>query len=217
MKVTVGICCYKQKKWLYRCLRSLSNQILKKEEFEVVIVNDEPEEDLSDICNNMKDELNIRLINNQKNLGLPASLNNILKIAKGRYFVRVDCDDYVSSHFLYSLSLILDMNRKYQAVSCDYTKVNEVGTVVETCSSVDNPIACGIMFTYESLCEINFYDENFRMREGHDLINRFLKKYDLFNLPIPLYRYRIHSCNRTHNHEEVLKYDKLLKDQTSSQ
>lgn len=212
MKVTVGICCYKQKKWLHRCLRSLSNQVLKKEEFEIIIVNDDPEEDLSDICDNMNDDLNIRLINNSKNLGLPASLNKILKIAKGRYFVRVDCDDYVSCHFLYALSLILDMNRKYQAVACDYTKVNEVGTVVEICSSIENPIACGIMFTYESLCEINFYDENFRMREGHDLINRFLKKYDLFSLPIPLYRYRIHSNNRTHNQEEVTKYDNLLKE-----
>jgi glycosyltransferase involved in cell wall biosynthesis len=210
MKVTVGICCYKQKKWLHRCLRSLANQFLKKDEFEVVICNDDPEEDLSDVCDNMKNELNIRLINNFKNLGLPASLNKILKTAKGRYFVRVDSDDYVSRHFLYALSLILDMNRNYQAAACDYNIVNEVGSLVESCSAEEKPIACGVMFTYESLCEINFYDENFRMREGHNLIKRFLKNYKLFNLPIPLYRYRIHNSNRTHNISELLKYDNLL-------
>lgn len=213
-KVTVGICCYQQKKWLYRCLRSLSSQTMNKEEFEVVIVNDEPGSSIQDICDNMKDELNIRLINNKANKGLPSSLNEILKVARGRYFVRVDSDDYVSKHFLKSLSLFLDMNRSYQAVACDYNKVNEVGVLVENCSSESDPIACGVMFTYESLCEINFYDDNFKMREGHDLIHRFLKIYRLFHLPMPLYRYRIHNQNRTSNIDQVEKYDNLLKEKS---
>lgn len=213
-KVTVGICCYQQKKWLYRCLRSLSSQTMNKEEFEVVIVNDEPGSSIQDICDNMKDELNIRLINNKANKGLPSSLNEILKVARGRYFVRVDSDDYVSKHFLKSLSLFLDMNRNYQAVACDYNKVNEVGVLVENCSSESDPIACGVMFTYESLCEINFYDDNFKMREGHDLIHRFLKIYRLFHLPMPLYRYRIHNQNRTSNIDQVEKYDNLLKEKS---
>ena len=45
-EITVGVCCYKQKEWLHRCLRSLSNQTLDKSKFEVVIVNDDPEERL---------------------------------------------------------------------------------------------------------------------------------------------------------------------------
>ena len=213
MKVTVAICCYQQKEWLYRCLRSLASQTLSKDEFEVVIVNDEPGSRLEDVCDNMSDELNIRLINNEKNLGLPTSLNKILKIARGRYFVRVDSDDYVSKYFLETLSRFLDMNRKYQAIACDYNKVDEVGVLVENCSAEKEPIACAVMFTYESLCDINFYDESYKMREGHDLINRFLKKFKLFHLPMPLYRYRIHSSNRTNNIEEVKKYDERLQEQ----
>ena len=38
-KVTVGICCYKQKDWLYRSLRSLASQTMSKEEYEVVVDN----------------------------------------------------------------------------------------------------------------------------------------------------------------------------------
>jgi len=210
MKVTIGISCYKQKKWLHRCLRSLASQTLSKNEFEVVVVNDDLQENLSEICESMKDLLNIRLINNPKNLGLPASLNKILKSARGRYFVRVDSDDYVSSHFVHTLSLFLDMNRAYQAVACDYQKVDEVGQLLTRHSAKEEPIACGVMFTYESLCEINFYDENFRMREGHDLINRFLKKFSLFHLPMSLYRYRIHGENRTNDLQELKKYDEAL-------
>lgn len=213
MKITVAICCYQQKEWLYRCLRSLASQTLSKEKFEVVIVNDEPGTRLEDVCENMSEELNIRLLNNEKNLGLPASLNKILKVARGRYFIRVDSDDYVSKYFLETLSRFLDMNRNYQAIACDYSKVNEVGVLVENCSSKKDPIACAVMFTYESLCDINFYDESYKMREGHDLITRFLKKFQLFHLPMPLYRYRIHSNNRTNNIEEVKKYDEMLQEQ----
>ena len=80
-KITVGICCYKQGKWLHRCLRSLCDQSIDKSTFEVVIVNDDPAERLDCICETFKDHLNIRIINNTTNIGLPGSLNKILKSA----------------------------------------------------------------------------------------------------------------------------------------
>lgn len=208
--ITVGISCYKQKKWLHRCLRSLANQTLSKQRFEVVIVNDDPHESLEDICEMMGDYLNIKLINNKKNLGLPSSLNVILERTLGRYFVRVDSDDYVSKHFLYMLSSFLEINENYQAVSCDYRKVDEIGRRIQTCSAAKEPIACGIMFTYESLCETGFYNESFKMREGHELLSRYNKTFNLYHLPLSLYRYRIHNSNRTGNVKELAEYDKLL-------
>jgi len=186
---------------------------LPKEEFEVVIINDDPEESLDDICDVARPFLNIRLINNKKNVGLPASLNKILKGSLGRYFVRVDADDYVSRHFLHCLSLFLEENRRYQAIACDYKKVDELGNTIGGYNFEQEPIACGIMFTYESLCSINFYNENFRMREGHDLLNRFSERFKFFHLEMPLYRYRQHGGNRTKNLDEVGRYDKLLEDE----
>ena len=211
-EVTVGICCYKQKEWLHRCLRSLISQTFDKSKFEVVIVNDDPDESIDDVLIIFKDKLNIRIINNEKNIGLPASLNRILKTSLSKYFVRVDCDDYVSSHFLYILAnflnnstgpRILNSNCNYQAVACDYFKVNDEGTILSRHNSEEEFIACGIMFTYESLANLGFYNENFKMREGHELKNRYEEKYQIYNLRMPLYRYRIHSSNRTNNIEEV--------------
>jgi glycosyltransferase involved in cell wall biosynthesis len=210
-QVTVGICCYKQKKWLYRCLRSLASQTLNKDLFEVVIINDDPLERLEDVCEPIRDYLNIKLINNTKNLGLSSSLNKILRQAKGRYFVRVDSDDFVSKHFLYMLSTYLFISRRTQAVACDYKKVNEVGENINVhCSAEKDFIACGIMFTYESLCDLNFYNEKFEMKEGHELIARFREKYQLDFLKVPLYRYRIHLENRTKNKKKLKKYNSLL-------
>jgi len=208
-KVTVGICCYKQKEWLYRCLRSLASQTMHKDSFEVVVVNDDPDQDLSDICAQVGDALNIRLINNDANLGLPVSLNKILRSARGRYFVRVDSDDYVSKHFLYMLSSYLDVSKRKQAVACDYKKVTDCGITLGEFSFKEHPVACGIMFTYESLCNIGYYNEEWKMREGHELLERFDKKYNIGYLDIPLYRYRMHTSNRS-NLEEMKEYDKKL-------
>jgi len=213
-KVTVGICCYQQKKWLYRCLRSLASQKnIHKNDFEVIVVNDEPgtETEIDEITSRLSDLINIRVIHNRQNLGLPASLNKILVNARGRYFVRVDADDYVSEQFLYFLMTFLEMNRKHQSVACDYKKVDYVGNIIEThVDAGEHPIACGIMFTYESLCEVGLYNEKFKMREGHELLSRFKEKFRIFNLPVPLYRYRMHDSNRTLNRDEVSVYDNEL-------
>ena len=219
-KITVGISCYGQKRWLHRCLRSLTNQTIGKDKFEVILVNDDPEENLEDICDKFSEHLNLRLINNRENLGLPASLNKILHSSLGQYFVRVDSDDYVSKHFLYMLSNFLDMNSgprimgsgmNYQAVACDYFKVDNTGQLISRHCAEEEFVACGIMFTYESLCDIGFYNEKYKMREGHEMIRRFREKYKVYNLPIPLYKYRIHDLNRTSNTRQVQDYDNMLK------
>ena len=132
--------------------------------------------------------------------------------AKGRYFIRVDADDYVSQHLLYVLSLCLEMNKDYQAVTCDYQKVTEVGLPLSTHAFTEAPIACGIMFTYEALCNVGFYNEQFRMREGHELLMRFSQKYKVCHLPFPFYRYRIHQNNRTHDQEHLGEYDQRLRE-----
>tara|TARA_Y100000310_G_C20604380_1_gene774755 strand:+ start:374 stop:1048 length:675 start_codon:yes stop_codon:yes gene_type:complete len=218
-EITVGICCYNQKRWLHRCLRSLSTQTIDKDKFEVILVNDDPESNLDDIIQVFMPHLNIKLVNNEINIGLSMSLNKILKQATGRYFVRVDSDDYVSTHFLNILSVflylnsgprVMDSNANYQAVKCDYFKTNDTGRLLSRHSSKDEPIACGVMFNYEALCNVGFYNEKFKMREGHELMKRFEKKYEIGNLNMPLYKYRIHDSNRTKNIDELEKYDKKL-------
>ena len=211
-KVSVGICCYEQSQWLYRCLRSLASQTMTKADFEVVIINDEPGAELDDICDSMRDILNIKLINNKRNLGLPASLNKALSTSRGQYFVRIDADDYVSKHFLYMLSTFLDLNRSYQAVACDYKKVDRIGLDIGYFSSEEDTIACGIMFSYESLCDIGFYNEDFKMREGHELLSRYKDRYSVYHLPLALYRYRIHDDNRTKNVNKLKIYDIMLEE-----
>jgi len=208
--ITIAICNFKQKKWIHRCLRSLADQTIGSGKFEIIVVNDDPDDDLTAIIKSWSDIMNIRLFNNDVNIGLPASLNVALENSRGRYFFRVDADDYISKHTLYVLSLFLDMNRDYQAVACDYNEVDNLGKTLARKHSEDDPIACGIMFTYESLCDVGFYDKTYKMREGHELLKRYVKRHNIYYMPMPFYRYRKHNDNRTNDIANVAIYDERL-------
>ena len=210
--ISVIVCAYNHDKWIERCVRSIKNQsIINKNEVEIIIVDDGSKDHTSNVVSNLKEFAGIKIIKNKKNLGLPRSINIAIKSALGRYIVRVDSDDYVSRNFLYISKLFLDKNREYQAVATDYYKVTDDEKIIKKVNCFKEEIACGIMFRKEALFDIGLYNENFTMREGHELKKRFKKKFNLGRLEFPLYKYRQHSKNRTKKKKILRKYDRLLK------
>ena len=210
--ISVIICTYNHDKWIERCIRSLKNQIIiNKKDIEIILVDDASTDNTQKVIKNLKEFSGIKIIKNKKNIGLPKSINTAIKASVGRYIVRVDSDDYVSRMFLYLTKLFLDMNREYQAVAVDYYKVSDNEKIIEKVNCFKNEIACGIMFRKEALFDIGLYNENFKMREGHELKKRFSKKFNIGRLEFPLYKYRQHSTNRTKRKKILSRYDKLLK------
>ena len=210
--ITVVICTYNHEAWIERCIRSLLNQkFIKKGDFEIILIDDKSTDSTKKILQNFSDLENLRIYSNKKNIGLPKSLNKAIKLSKGRYLTRVDSDDYVQRNFLFLSKLFLDMNREYQAVAVDYIKVDNFETVLSKENCLKNEIACGIMYRKECLINIGLYNEKFKMREGHEINQRFKKKFKIGRLELPLYKYRMHEKNRTKNLKRVNYFDKLLK------
>lgn len=209
--ISVIVCSYNHSRFLERCIRSLNHQVhIDQKAYEIIVVDDGSTDDTNRILDNFSHIPNLRIIKNEKNVGLPTSLNKAIKSARGRYIVRVDSDDYVSRQFLYITMLFLDANRQYQAVATDYSIVDEFENFIRKVNCFEEEIACGIMFRTECLFEIGLYDENFKMREGHELRKRFVEKYKMARLEFPFYKYRNHQSNRTKNKIEVEQYDKKL-------
>ena len=210
--ITVVVCTFNHGAWIERCIRSLLNQkFIKKDDFEIILIDDKSTDSTKKILKNFSDLENIKIHSNKKNIGLPKSLNKAIKLSKGRYVTRVDSDDYVQRNFLFLSKLFLDMNREYQAVAVDYIKVDNFETVLSKENCLKNEIACGIMYRKECLINIGLYNEKFKMREGHEINQRFKKKFKIGRLELPLYKYRMHEKNRTKNLKRVNYFDKLLK------
>ena len=207
--ISVIVPVFNTQKYIGRCLRSLKNQSISKNSYEIIAIDDCSSDFSLNEVRKQKNS-NIKIIKNKKNLGLPASLNIGLKACKGSFAVRVDSDDYVGRNFLYLSKLFLDMNREYQAVATDYYLVNNDEIIIKKVNWLDEEIACGVMFRKECLFDIGLYNEKFKMREGHELKKRFEKKYKIGHLEFPLYKYRSHEKNRTRNKIKLKKFNKLL-------
>ena len=197
-------------KYLERCLRSCLNQTLSAKDYEVIIVDDKSTDNTEKIIKPFLNYSNIKLIKNKRNIGCAASANKGFKLAKGKYVVRVDADDYVNENFLNFLVYFLKEYPQYFCVSCDYFLVNKFEKKTIFISAKEYPVACGIMYVKHKLKKYNFYNPKFRHREEEELRLRVGKNYKLHNLNIPLYRYQIHKKNKTFENDYLNTYRKKI-------
>lgn len=211
-KISVIVAAYNQERFIGRCLRSLLHQTLQPHDYEVIVVDDGSTDRTAYALSLFTDRFDapIKIITNESNLGLPASLNRGIKAAKGKYIVRVDSDDFVNANFINFLQFYLESNDYADAVACDYLLVDDAENVLERVDCIAAPIACGIMFRKAQLFEVGLYDEAFRCHEERDLRIRFEKKYKIHRLELPLYRYRRHENNITNNTDQMNEHFESL-------
>ncbi len=98
IKISVIIPIYNAGLYLEKCLRSIMNQSLK--EIEIICVNDGSTDNSLEILKGLgKEDKRIKIIN-QINQGVSKARNEALKIAKGKYCLNIDSDDWVELKYL---------------------------------------------------------------------------------------------------------------------
>ena len=209
VKVSVLIPVYNAELYIGRCIRSLLNQTLNVDDYELIVIDDGSTDNTESVIKSYIGDL--RYYKNKKNSGLPSALNLGIKKSRGQFVVRVDSDDWVHPEYLNTLSLALKLNNHLDAVACDYYLVNNNQEILEYKNCKKDPIGCGVMFKIQQLISLGLYDKNFLIKEDEDLIIRFNKKYNVTRIPIPLYKYRKHEKNMTNDDSQVLKYSKKIK------
>ena len=108
-KISVIIPTFNQEKYIGRCIRSLLEQNIPRENYELILINDasiDKTEYAISLFRKPKSNF-IKYLSNKINQGLPASINRGIKIAKAKYIFRDDSDDFVNKNFLNILALYL--------------------------------------------------------------------------------------------------------------
>lgn len=205
--VSLIITTYNYAHYVERAIRSALDQSLSADQYEIIVVNDCSTDGTETVLENFEKET--RIFNLEKNMGLSAARNFGIKKAKGQFVVFLDADDYLHKETLRLQKLFLEENNALDAVSVDYYLVDERGKHIEHISASEKPIACGVMFRKDFLYNIGLYDEQFRAREEEDLRIRWTDKYNIYNIILPLYRYRMHDNNLTKN--EGAMYEGAIK------
>ena len=208
--VSVIVAAHNEERYLGRCLRSLLAQRFERSRYDVIVIDDASTDRTSAVLATFGDSVTV--LRNETNLGLPASLNRAITSTHSKFIVRVDADDYVNSAFLDVMYMFLADNPQFDAAACDYLLVDDREEVISRRDAVKEPIACGIMFRTEQLIDIGLYDESFLRHEDRDLRLRFLDRYTIHHVPLPMYRYRRHDDNITNDTAEMAHHERRLHD-----
>ena len=199
--VSIVITTYNYAHYVERAIRSCLDQSLADSEYEILVINDCSTDRTKDVLDNYKKEC--RIFNLEQNKGLSGARNFAIKKAKGQFIMFLDADDYIHRDLLKTNKLFLEENNRLDAVSVDYWLVDDRGNHIKHMNAEQDPIACGILFRKDFLFNIGLYDEDFKAREEEDLRIRWTNQYNIYNIILPLYRYRMHDQNLTKDEEQM--------------
>ncbi|MBF0118023.1 MAG: glycosyltransferase [Desulfobacterales bacterium] len=204
--VTVYITNHNYGQYLEQSIQSVLNQTMSN--FELIIIDDGSTDDSAAVIQKYIGVDKIAVIF-QKNRGLTVSNNIALRKARGKYIMRLDADDYIDEHALEILFGVLERNADIGLVFPDYFIIDDDGDVIEIMrrhdfekvTLLDRPAhgAC-TMIRKKCLEEIGGYDETIRCHDGYDLWFRFVRKFKIKNINLPLFYYRQHQSSLSKNH-----------------
>ena len=194
--ISVVVTNYNYGKYIRRCLRSLLNQEMDHERYELIVVDDRSTDDSLAAIETFKGAGPIKVIVNKKNVGVGASARIGVDHSRGKYFVRVDADDYVQPPFLSMLYSFLRFCPEYVGVSCDYFITDNDERIVTRQSFQEQGLACGLMLRTSYLERIGSYNGKKKVFEDTDLFER-IDRAKVFHLPVPLYNYVKHGASLT--------------------
>jgi|AntRauTorckE5430_2_1112549.scaffolds.fasta_scaffold01969_4 glycosyltransferase involved in cell wall biosynthesis len=205
MKISVIMPVYNMERYLQEAIRSILIQTYT--DFEFIIINDESTDDGLKIIKSFKDK-RIRLIQNEKNIGLIKTLNKGIDLAKGEYIARMDADDIALPERLQKQFNLLEIRPNYALVGSQATLIFNHRLSYNRFNMETNPQLLKLMSLFfspflhptvmirTSILKEFQYDINFPIAEDYHLWTNLLKRqYIGTNLKESLLLYRIHENN----------------------
>ena len=210
--VTVYITNYNYGRYIEQSIKSVLNQTFK--DYELLIIDDGSDDESKSIIEGYTKKKNIFSIY-QLNKGLNASNNVAMKMARGKYIMRLDADDFLAPQAVEIMIAELERNSECALVFPDYYFVDEEGEVIQQVrryefendvTLLDQPAhgACTMIRT-ELLKAVGGYDSDLNRQDGYDLWLNITAQYSVKNVNLPLFYYRQHSNNLTKDESSLLK------------
>lgn len=198
--VSITSACYNVGKDVLGMVQSILVQSFS--DWELVILDDSSTDDTYATLMSFKDD-RIKIHRNERNMGIPASLNRLTELTNGKYIARMDSDD---------LSAVQRIQKQVDFMESN-TDVDLVGTGSIYLDSQNNPIGKSrIVSTHEQICgnpsrginiahptilakrtwfERNRYNEKIARTSDFNLLLRAHEKSIYANIPEYLFYYRL--------------------------
>ncbi|MBO0323571.1 glycosyltransferase [Muricauda sp. CAU 1633] len=162
MKLSILIPLYNKEKYIERCFKSLLDQDLSANEYEIIIVDDGSKDSGAAIVADYAEKhANIHLIK-QQNQGPSVARNKCLEAAKGDYVYFLDADDYLATNVLKAL---IDLATGHDLDVLEFeTKEKKEGSELDFDSMTKNPqdLPVEVMDGISYVAEYGFRNEAWR-------------------------------------------------------
>lgn len=213
--VTIYIPCHNYGKFLKIAIQSVINQIYK--EWELIIIDEASDDNTNIIAKEYqkKHPDKIQFIKNSQPVGLQKVANKVLQIAKGKYMMRLDADDWLHEMALFTMINKIKDNPNAGIIYGNYFYTDENGKIlgIETRPKLGKedlvghlpPHGACTLFEKESLLNEGGYFEEVDAQDGWDLWYKLFKKIGAISLDLPLFYYRQHNKSLSRDSDRLLK------------
>lgn len=203
-ELTVSMPAYNTGRYIDKAIES----VLKQEgvNFELIVVDDGSEDDTAKVVQSFCNP-KVRLIRNQKNMGIAYCHNMVIERSSSPFIAHVDSDDLVLSGAFQKMIGMLKTSSRIGQVHCNYLVADEDGTIIRNSSQKTDMdyrrellVRGGVMnhlrtYRREVFQVVGKFNEKLRYSIDTEMALRVIDRYDIRLVPEYLYCRRRHSRN----------------------
>lgn len=192
--VTVAIPFYNAEEYIEDAIKSVLNQTHRN--IELLLINDGSTDKSVIKAREYLEDKRVKLIDDGRNLGLVARLNQSVELAKGRYYARMDADDIMHPERIERQINFAEQHPEIDVIATAYYSIdsnNEIKGLFQYPDIVnpkDPRLLHPSVFAKTKWFEENRYDERFLRIEDVELWMRVGSKFNFYNIPESLMFYR---------------------------
>lgn len=204
-EISVLMSVYNGADFLSLAIESILTQTFS--DFEFIIVDDASTDATPDVIKQYAaKDARIRVITNEKNLGLTKSLNRGLAFAEGKYIARMDADDIALPERFMTQYWFMEEHPSLGALGSAVEVIGEKGRKIgerrlaisyeeiKAKMLFNNQfIHSTLFFRADVLKTVGGYNEDFKKSQDYELMFRISDKYPVANLPEKLLQFRFHT------------------------
>jgi glycosyltransferase involved in cell wall biosynthesis len=202
--VTIGIPFYNTESYIENCVQSIINQTYKN--IEIILLDDGSKDKSIEKVKKFNDP-RIKIISDGENKGLIFRLNQLIDMAQGEYFARMDADDIMFPSRIEKQLEILEENDSIHVVHSDAVSINDKNEILgyrnsAEISSVQDILDRKVPIHPTVLARTSWfrkyhYSKQYHWIEDFELWNRSSKETTFYSIREPLLFYREISQNNS--------------------
>ncbi|OGH91727.1 MAG: hypothetical protein A2479_04610 [Candidatus Magasanikbacteria bacterium RIFOXYC2_FULL_39_8] len=201
--VSVLMCVYNEDDFVDKSIVGILSQSFR--DFEFIIVDDASTDTTQDIlAKYARQDARIRVVRNERNIGLTRSLNRGIVECRGAYIARLDADDISVTDRLKRQYDFMESHRDVALCGSFAYYISEDGQEVgkkklpanykniKEKLLFNNQLVHSSFFIRKSILDTGgFYNEHFKTSQDYELVLRLASKYRVENIPEYLVGWRV--------------------------